>query len=128
MIGVVWMDAKSTMSAGISTHHDELSHNQTGIRGPTLKNMFEVTRRHMPITDVIRLLDMVVFNVLACNTDAHEKNYSIVIRANGSSLAPIYDVMCGEVWENVTKKLSQKIAGKSRGDHLKETVRPRVRP
>jgi serine/threonine-protein kinase HipA len=93
--------------------------NQTGIRGPTLKDMFEVTRRHMPITDVIRLLDMVVFNVLACNTDAHAKNYSIMIRANGASLAPMYDVMCGEVWENVTKNLSQKIAGKSRGDHLK---------
>jgi serine/threonine-protein kinase HipA len=27
--------------------------------------------------------------------------------------------MCGEVWENVTKNLAQKIAGKSRGDHLK---------
>jgi hypothetical protein len=58
-------------------------------------------------------------NVLACNTDAHAKNYSIMIRAGGTSLAPMYDVMCGEVWENVTKNLAQKIAGKSRGDHLK---------
>jgi serine/threonine-protein kinase HipA len=93
--------------------------NQTGIRGPTLKDMFEVTRQHMPPTDIVRLLDMVVFNVLACNTDAHAKNYSIMIRAGGASLAPVYDVMCGEVWENVTKNLAQKIAGKSRGDHLK---------
>ena len=62
---------------------------------------------------------MVVVNVLACNTDAHAKNYSIMIRGNGASLAPMYDVMCGEVWENVTKNLAQKIAGKSRGDHLK---------
>jgi serine/threonine-protein kinase HipA len=61
---------------------------------------------------------MVVFNVLACNTDAHAKNYSIMIRGNGASLAPMYDVMCGEVWENVTKNLAQKIAGKSRGDYL----------
>ena len=38
---------------------------------------------------------------------------------NGASLAPMYDVMCGEIWENVTKKLAQKIAGESRGDHLK---------
>src|SRR5205807_517174 len=89
------------------------------IRGPTLKDMFEVTRRHMLPTDTVRLLDMVVVNVLACNTDAHAKNYSIMIRAGGASLAPIYDVMCGEVWENVTKHLAQKIAGESRGDHLK---------
>jgi serine/threonine-protein kinase HipA len=94
--------------------------NQTGISGPTLKDLFDVTRRHMPPTDVVRLLDMAVFNVLACNTDAHAKNYSIIIRAAGSTLAPLYDVMCGEVWENVTKNLAQKIAGKNRGDHLKE--------
>lgn len=93
--------------------------NQTGIGGPTLKDMFEVTRRYMPPTDIVRLVDMVVFNVLACNTDAHAKNYSIMIRGNGVSLAPMYDVMCGEVWENVTKNLAQKIAGKSRGDYLK---------
>ncbi len=89
--------------------------NQTGIRGPTLKNMFEVTRRHIPPTDIVRLLDMVVLNVLACNTDAHAKNYSIMIRGNGASLAPMYDVMCGEVWENVTKNLAQTIAGESSG-------------
>ena len=77
-----------------------------------------MTRRHMPPTDVVRLLDMVVVNVLVCNTDAHAKNYSIMIRGNGASLAPLYDVMCGEVWENVTKNLAQKIAGKSRGDYL----------
>jgi serine/threonine-protein kinase HipA len=92
--------------------------NRTGISGPTLKDLFDVTRRHMPPTDVVRLLDMAVFNVLACNTDAHAKNYSIIIRAAGSTLAPLYDVMCGEVWESVTKNLAQKIAGKNRGDHL----------
>ena len=93
--------------------------NQTGIRGPRLKDMFELTRRHLSSIDILHLLDMVVFNVLACNTDSHAKNYSIMIRGNGASLAPMYDVMCGEVWDNVTKNLAQKIAGKSRGDYLK---------
>ena len=93
--------------------------NYTGIQGPTLKDMFDVTRRHMAPTDIVRLLDMVIANVLACNTDAHAKNYSIMIRGSGASLAPMYDVMCGEVWENVTKNFAQKIAGKGRGDDLK---------
>ncbi len=92
--------------------------NQTGVRGPTLRDMFELTRRHLPATEIIRLLDMVVLSVLCCNTDAHAKNYAIMIRGNGTSLAPIYDIMCGEVWGNVTKSLAQKIAGKSRGDDL----------
>jgi serine/threonine-protein kinase HipA len=92
--------------------------NQTGTRGPTLKDMFEVTRRRLPATEIIRLLDLVVLNILCCNTDAHAKNYSIMIRGNGASLAPIYDIMCGEVWGNVTKNLAQTVAGKSRGNDL----------
>jgi len=93
--------------------------NQTGIRGPTLKDMFDTTRRLTPPTNIVRLLDMLVFNVLACNMDAHAKNYSLMIEASTVSLAPLYDVMCGETWENVTKNMAQTIAGKSRGDHLK---------
>jgi serine/threonine-protein kinase HipA len=93
--------------------------NQTGIRGPNLKDMFDVTRRHLPATEIIRLLDLAVLNILCCNTDAHAKNYSIMIRGNGASLAPIYDIMCGEVWGSVTKNLAQTIATKSRGDDIK---------
>lgn len=92
--------------------------NQTGIRGPSLNDMFDATRRLMPPTEILRLLDMVVFNIIACNTDAHAKNYSILIRAGGVSLAPLYDVMCADVWGHVTRNLAQRIAGSSRGEHL----------
>ena len=95
--------------------------NQTGTRGPTVKDMFDITRRHMPPTEIVHLLDMVILNVLTCNSDAHAKNYSIMIRAGNAALAPIYDTMCGEVWVNVTKNLAQKIAGVSRSEHLKRT-------
>jgi serine/threonine-protein kinase HipA len=92
--------------------------NQTGIAGPTLRDMFDVAQQHLPATDIARLLDIVVFNVLACNTDAHAKNYSIVLRGNGASLAPMYDVICGAVWGSVTKSFAQKIGGESRGESL----------
>ena len=93
--------------------------NQTGVRGPTLSDMFERTRQLMTAKDVLLLLEMIIFNVIACNTDAHAKNYSLIIKAGGVSLAPQYDVMCGEVWDQITKNLAQKIAEKSRGDQLK---------
>src|SRR3546814_9582951 len=80
--------------------------------------MFAALRRLASGQDVANLLDMVIFNVIACNTDAHAKNYSLLIGAAGNRLAPLYDVMCGEVWENVTRNLAQKIAGKRRGEHL----------
>jgi len=92
--------------------------NQTGVAGPTIEEMVAVTRRLMAPTDVLRLLDMAIFNVIACNTDAHAKNYSLMINAAGVSLAPLYDVMCGQAWQHVTKNLAQKIAGKNRGDEL----------
>jgi serine/threonine-protein kinase HipA len=93
--------------------------NQTGIPGPTLAEMFAVTRNAMQAPDVVHLLDYVIFNVLACNTDAHAKNYSLMISGKGFKLAPIYDVMCALAWEHVTRNMAQKIAGKSRGEHLK---------
>lgn len=92
--------------------------NRTGIKGPTLADMFAVTRTAMRATDVLALLDHVVFNVLCCNTDAHAKNYSLMVSGRGFSLAPIYDVMCAAAWDGVTRNLAQKIASKNRGEHL----------
>lgn len=93
--------------------------NQTGIKGPTLADMFAVTRNAMGAADVLHLIDYVVFNVIACNTDAHAKNYSMMISGRGFALAPIYDIMCAAVWDGVTRNLAQRIAGKNRGEHLK---------
>jgi serine/threonine-protein kinase HipA len=40
------------------------------------------------------------------------------MRSNGVSLAPAYDVMCGGVWESVTKNLVHKIGDSNRGAQL----------
>lgn len=92
--------------------------NQTSVKGPTLADMFALTHNAMRAPDVLALIDHVIFNILSCNTDAHAKNYSLMISGRGFSLAPLYDVMCASVWESVTPNLAQKIAGKNRGDHL----------
>jgi serine/threonine-protein kinase HipA len=93
--------------------------NQSGIRGPTLADIFTVIRNIASAADVLSMLDYVIFNILVCNVDAHAKNYSLLISGRGFQLAPIYDVMCGAAWPNVTRNLAQKIAGKNRGEHLK---------
>jgi serine/threonine-protein kinase HipA len=94
--------------------------NRTGIRGPTIADMMNLVRRQALAPDALRLFDAFVFNVLACNTDAHAKNYSILIPA-GSRVrtAPLYDVMCAEVFDGVTRNLAQTVADKNRGDYLK---------
>ncbi|HEY7243407.1 MAG TPA: type II toxin-antitoxin system HipA family toxin, partial [Xanthobacteraceae bacterium] len=92
--------------------------NHTGLGGPSLPEMLALARRHLPAIDLLRFVDMVVLNVLLCNTDAHAKNYAIMIKGNGAALAPMYDVVCGEVWDHVTRRLAQRIGGAERGDAL----------
>lgn len=93
--------------------------NHTGTPGPKLRDMFALTRRVADIASINRLLQHVIFNVIACNTDAHAKNYSLRISATGATLAPLYDVMCAEVWPSITRNLSNSVAGKTRGAYLK---------
>ena len=70
---------------------------QTELEGP-------VRRRFATCASIFCALpDMVVFNVLSAIRLPCRRTVSIMIRGNGASLAPMYDVVCGEVWENITK-------------------------
>jgi serine/threonine-protein kinase HipA len=92
--------------------------NKAGRRGPRLRDIVGVLREHSGIPAVLSFLRYAIFNILVCNTDAHAKNYSILIRSDGTVLTPIYDVMCAAVWPNVTKSLATSVATKRDGDHL----------
>ncbi len=94
--------------------------NRSGIAGPTLADMIAAVRRHGLAPDVLNLLDAALFSILACNTDAHAKNYSMILRGPGRpQMAPLYDVMCAEPYDQITRNLAQTIAGKNRGEHLR---------
>ena len=87
--------------------------------GPTLKMMFDGAARFIQPGARIPLLDAVIFNVLICNVDAHAKNYSVLIGAGGSAkLAPLYDLMCGDIYPRITKRLAQSINGRKEGIHI----------
>jgi serine/threonine-protein kinase HipA len=87
--------------------------------GPTLKMMFDGAARFIQPGARIPLLDAVIFNVLICNVDAHAKNYSVLIGAGGSAkLAPLYDLMCGDIYPRTTKRLAQTINGRKEGIHI----------
>ena len=45
-----------------------------------------------PARDVAALFDALAFNWLICNTDAHAKNYSVLLGPNAARLAPLYDI------------------------------------
>ncbi|WP_167767227.1 HipA domain-containing protein [Jannaschia formosa] len=93
--------------------------NETGRPGPAVRDIVGVMRVLDPLKGVLGIFDYVIFNAIACNTDAHAKNYSILISSSRARLAPIYDVMCEKVFPNVTKKQAMSIATMWDGDYLK---------
>ena len=45
-----------------------------------------------PSRDIAAFFDALAFNWLICNTDAHAKNYSILLGPNTARLTPLYDI------------------------------------
>ena len=84
------------------------------VRGLDLKTLLE-TGRHVSATDALALLDQVILNILVANTDAHAKNYSLILPVGAAPrLAPLYDVSTVLSWPHVAKSYAQSIGGKTR--------------
>ena len=79
--------------------------------GPTFKDCFELLRRIVarPAVDVLKLLDAVIFNVMAGNADAHGKNFSIFYSDEGPRLAPLYDLLATVAYPDLSPKFAMKI-------------------
>jgi len=64
-----------------------------------------------PLTDLERLIDIALFNVLVGNCDAHGKNFSLLHEVGGVVLAPSYDLVSTTYWPELETKLSMKMGG-----------------
>ena len=93
-------------------------HNQSGVQGPSLAEMFALVREHMTARDITRLLDAIIFNVAIGNVDSHAKNYAIVLQPDRAELAPLYDLMSGLDWTNITQNHAQDVGKQRRGRHI----------
>jgi serine/threonine-protein kinase HipA len=79
--------------------------------GPTFTDCFALLRRvaARPAVDVLKLLDAVIFNVIAGNADAHGKNFSILYDTEGPHLAPLYDLLATVAYPDLSPKFAMKI-------------------
>lgn len=89
-------------------------------KGPGLKACLDALNLTSAVAvNKIRFMDYMLFSVLCGNVDAHAKNYSLLIRGGANiTMAPLYDVMNGDIYENVTRNLAMRIAGKQRGGYI----------
>ena len=86
--------------------------------GPSLKSCFSLLEENsiQPAVDRKTLLKWVIFNYLIGNADAHGKNIALLFNKSGITLAPFYDLISTEVYEDLTDKLSMEIGGENRLD------------
>ena len=80
-----------------------------------LKRMFGILREYSedPVRDEIRLWDLIVFDCLTGNTDAHIKNFSLLYSPDLESirLAPAYDLVITAIYDESTREMAFSIGG-----------------
>ena len=96
--------------------------------GPSLKQCFALLREvsSVPVLDLARLLDAVIFNFLVGNNDAHGKNFSLLYHGAGTAgletrLAPLYDVVSTRYYPELTQEMAMKIGGEYSSDRVSKT-------
>ena len=90
--------------------------------GPSLKACFDLVRSYSanPIKDFQQLMQWVFFNYLIGNMDGHAKNLSFIYQAKQIRLAPFYDMLCTNIYDNLSQKLAMKIGGENRSEWIME--------
>jgi serine/threonine-protein kinase HipA len=81
--------------------------------GPSLKNCFDLLNNAtFPAVGRKQLLDIVIFNFLVGNADAHAKNFAFLYPEDGTiKLAPAYDILCTRIYKQTTNKMAMSIGG-----------------
>lgn len=81
--------------------------------GVDFKRCFEILRKtSQPASSINQFIQLMVFNYLIGNNDAHGKNFSILHYDNGEiKFAPAYDILCSQVYSELSEKMAMKIGG-----------------
>lgn len=82
--------------------------------GPIVREIARLIREgwsSMPARDVLAFIDLVVFNAMIGNADAHGKNYSMLYDGRTRRLAPGYDLVSTVYWPALASSPAMKIGG-----------------
>jgi serine/threonine-protein kinase HipA len=86
--------------------------------GPSLRAIAALLREHDPDA-LLRLLDVMVFNVVIGNADAHAKNLSLLHpRPDSVRLAPFYDLLATRLYSDADDRLAMRVADVQRIDRV----------
>jgi len=79
--------------------------------GPAASDLLACIRAHStaPALDLGHFLDLLVFNVLIGNADAHGKNDSWLYTGGSRRLAPAYDLVATTLWPELSSRMAMRI-------------------
>lgn len=99
--------------------------------GPSLKQCFGLVREvaMVPVLDLQKLLDAVIFNFFIGNHDAHGKNFSILLSPKEGRkfakwdwhLAPVYDAVNTLYYPELSQQMAMKLGGEYYSDRINLT-------
>jgi serine/threonine-protein kinase HipA len=90
--------------------------------GPDIAACARLIRERVsaPAVDLPAFLDALLFNLLIGNTDAHGKNFSLLLDGEGAPrLAPLYDLLSARAYWPFRRKMAMKYGGEYRGDRIR---------
>ena len=81
--------------------------------GASFVDCFEILKQtSKPTVSIKQFIELMIFNYLIGNNDAHGKNFSILHYDNGEiEFAPCYDILCSMVYDDLSSKMAMKIGG-----------------
>lgn len=95
------------------------------IGGQYFQKVFALLRRVSadPITDRLKLWDMIIFHYLIGNTDNHVKNFSLLYSSDMRQirLAPAYDIISTAIYPSCTRDMAFAIGGGKSLDSIDRT-------
>lgn len=87
----------------------------------SLKDVFGLIRESssIPVVDIQSMLDVVIFNYVIGNHDAHGKNFSLLYKDDDTvELAPFYDLVSTRVYPELSGRMAMKIGEEANSDKI----------
>ena len=90
--------------------------------GPSLKQCFDLLNNTTsPALSRKQFLDLVIFNYIVGNADAHAKNFAFLYPEDGTiRFAPAYDILCTRIYKQTTSKMAMAIGKEYQIDKIRK--------
>lgn len=91
--------------------------------GPAYEDCFNVVRNFVsvPAKAQLQLLELIIFNFVIGNHDAHGKNFSLLYQNGKCLLAPGYDLLSTSIYPKLTEKQAMAVAGTYKPRYISRT-------